>query len=112
MVENEKVLQIIEVASNTGKIRIGTNETTKAIERSIAKLVITAEDVSPPEIVMHIGPLCGEKKIPYVKVKSKQELGRAAGIDVPTAAIAIIAEGDAKKDIDEIAKGLGVEKKK
>ncbi len=100
--EDNKVLQIVEIARNTGKIRIGTNEATKAIERSIAKLVVVAEDVSPKEIIMHIAPLCNEKKIPHEVVKSKQDLGRAAGIDVPTAAVAIIEAGDAKKDIDEL----------
>ena len=102
--EDDKILQIVEIARNTGKIRIGTNEATKAIERSIAKLVVYAEDVSPKEVVMHLAPLCNEKKIPYQIVKSKQELGRAAGIDVPSAAIAIIEAGDAQKDIDELAK--------
>ena len=102
--EDDKVLHIVEIARNTGKIKIGTNETTKAIERGIAKLVVSAEDVNPKEITMHLPPLCNEKKIPYITVKSKQELGRAAGIDVPTAAIAIIQEGDAKKDIDELFK--------
>jgi len=102
--EDDKILQIVEIARNTGKIRIGTNETTKAIERSIAKLVVYAEDVSPKEVIIHLAPLCNEKKIPCVTVKSKQDLGVAAGIDVPSAAIAIIEPGDAKKDIDELAK--------
>lgn len=105
MVEDEKVLKAVEVAKNTGKVRIGTNEATKAIERSSAKLIVFAEDVSPKEIVMHIPPLCDEKKIHYAKVKSKQDLGRAVGIDVPTAAVAILDEGDAKKLIAEIVKG-------
>ena len=100
--EDEKVLQIVEIARNTGKIKIGTNEATKAIERSAAKLVVYAEDVSPKEIVMHLAPLCNEKKIPCQTVKSKQDLGRAAGIDVPTAAIAVLEAGDAKKEIDEL----------
>jgi len=100
--EDDKILHIIEVARNTGKVKIGTNETTKAIERGVAKLVVAAEDIQPKEITMHLPPLCNEKKIPYATVKSKQELGRAAGIDVPTAAIAIIQEGDAKKEIEEL----------
>jgi large subunit ribosomal protein L7Ae len=100
----DKILHAVEIAKNTGKVRIGTNETTKAIERGIAKLVVSAEDVQPKEVIMHLPSLCNEKKIPYVQVKSKLELGRAAGIDVPTAAIAITEEGDAKKDIEEIAK--------
>lgn len=98
----DKILRTIEIAKNTGKIKIGTNETTKAIERAQAKLVVIAEDVSPEEVVLHIVPLCDEKKIPYGYVKSKQELGRAAGIDVSTASIAIIQEGDAKKDIEQL----------
>ena len=52
----EKVLQAVEIARNSGKIKKGTNETTKAIERGIAKLVVIAEDVEPEEIVMHLPP--------------------------------------------------------
>jgi large subunit ribosomal protein L7Ae len=102
--DENKILHAVEIAKNTGKIRIGTNETTKAIERGIAKLVVIAQDVQPKEVIMHLAPLCEEKKIPYVNVKSKLELGRSCGIDVGSAAIAIIEEGDAKKDINEIAK--------
>jgi large subunit ribosomal protein L7Ae len=103
--DENKVLHAIEIAKNTGKVRIGTNETTKAIERGIAKLVVIADDVQPKEVIMHLEPLCNEKKIPFVHVKNKLELGRAAGIDVGTASIAIIELGDAKKDIEEIIKG-------
>jgi large subunit ribosomal protein L7Ae len=53
---------------------------------------------------MHLGPLCDEKKIAYATVKSKTDLGRAAGIEVSTAAIAIVEAGEAKKIIDEISK--------
>lgn len=103
--DDNKILQAVEIAKNTGKVKIGTNETTKAIERSVAKLVVVAEDIQPKEVIMHLQPLCDEKKIPLVKVSSKQELGRAAGIDVPTASIAVTDEGDAKKQISEIVKG-------
>lgn len=102
--DEAKALQAIEVARNTGKIRIGTNEATKAVERGIAKLVVVAEDVNPKEVVMHLQPLCNEKKIPYAQVKARQDLGRAAGIDVSTAAVAIIEAGDSTKIIDELAK--------
>ncbi|MBR9682874.1 MAG: 50S ribosomal protein L7ae [Candidatus Aenigmarchaeota archaeon] len=104
MVDQDKVLHAIEVAKNTGKIKVGTNEVTKAIERGVAKLVAVAEDVTPKEVIMHISPLCQEKKIPYATVATKQDLGRASGINVPTAAIAVIEAGDAAKDIAELAK--------
>lgn len=105
MAENtisDKALQAVEVARNTGKIKRGANEVTKALERGTAKLVVYAKDVSPPEIVMHLAPLAKEKGIPCVEVPSREELGAAAGIKIPTAAIAIITEGEAKNIIKEI----------
>jgi large subunit ribosomal protein L7Ae len=102
--DESKILHIVEIAKNTGKIRIGTNETTKAVERGIAKLVVVADDVSPIEVIMHLDPLCNEKKIPLAHVKGKMDLGRACGVTVPAASIAIIEEGDAKKDIADMKK--------
>ncbi len=104
MKKPEDVLEIIEISRDTGKIRKGVNEATKAVERGIAKLVVVAEDVDPPEIIMHLDPLCNEKKIPLVKVPSKSELGRAAGIDVSSAAIAVTDAGDAKAKLKEYMK--------
>lgn len=98
----DRALEAIEIARTSGKIKKGTNEVTKSIERGTAKLVVIAKDVTPPEIVMHIPLLAKEKGIPCVEVNSKEELGTAAGVNVPTAAIAIIAEGDAKNIIKEL----------
>lgn len=108
---SDKILQAIESARNTGKIRKGTNETTKAIEKGVAQLVAIAEDVEPEEIVMHLPALCEEKKIPYVYVPSKLELGRAAGIDVGSAAISIVEAGEAKDLLKEIVKKIEETKK-
>ena len=99
--KTEDILEIVETARETGKIRKGINEATKAAERGIAKVIVVAEDVDPPEIAMHLGPLCDEKKIKLLKVASKNELGRAAGLDVSTAAVAITDLGDAKKNFRE-----------
>ena len=98
----QKALEAIEVAKNTGKVKKGTNEATKALERGTAKLVAYAKDVQPAEIVMHLPVLAKEKGIPCIEVASKEELGTAAGIGVPTGAVAVIAEGDAKKIIEEL----------
>ncbi|MBI2005295.1 MAG: 50S ribosomal protein L7ae [Candidatus Aenigmarchaeota archaeon] len=99
---SDKVLQAIEAAKNTGKVRKGTNESTKAIEKGEAKLLAIAGDVEPQEIVMHLPPLCDEKKVPYVYVPSKAELGRAAGLDVPSAAICIADAGEGKELLKEV----------
>ncbi|MBS3056671.1 MAG: ribosomal L7Ae/L30e/S12e/Gadd45 family protein [Candidatus Aenigmarchaeota archaeon] len=102
--ETGHILEIVEIARETGKIRKGINETTKSIERGEAKLVIYANDVDPKEITMHLKPLCNEKNIPCVVVSSKNELGRAAGIDVSTASVSIADLGEAKEKLDKISK--------
>lgn len=102
----EKALEAIEIARSTGKIKKGTNEVTKAVEKGLAKLVAIASDVSPPEIVMHIPLLCEEKGVPCVKVPTKEELGVAAGINVSTVSVAVTQEGDAKNLIKEINNSL------
>lgn len=98
----DKILQALEIARNTGRIKKGTNEVTKTIERGMAKLVVLAEDVQPKEIVMHIPTLCNEKKCHCVFIASKEELGRAIGINVPTAAACIVELGEAKDLVNEI----------
>ncbi|MBI2146414.1 50S ribosomal protein L7ae [Candidatus Woesearchaeota archaeon] len=104
MADEAKILEAVEIARTTGKIRKGANEATKAIEKGTAKLVVYAEDVSPKEIVMHLPLLCKDKNIPCVKVSKKDDLGAAAGLAVSTAAVAIVKEGDAKAAIESIAK--------
>jgi len=98
----DKVYEIVEVAKSTGKIKKGTNETTKAIEKGQAKFVALAKDVSPPEVVMHIPMIAEEKNVPCFTVPSKEDLGAAAGIQVPTGSVAVLQEGEAKNLINEL----------
>jgi len=93
--------EALQIATKTGAVRKGTNETTKTIERAQAKLVIIAEDVDPPEVVAHLPLLCDERKIPYLFVPSKGKIGTAIGIDVPAASACILNE-DAAGLIKEI----------
>ncbi len=102
----KKIIEVVELAAATGKVRRGTNETTKSVERGLAKFVVIAEDVDPEEIVMHLPPLCREKNIPFGYVPSKLELGRAAGIDVAAASVAIIEPGDAKEKLEEVIREI------
>ncbi len=104
--DSEKVLDALEAVKESGNIRKGVNETTKAIERGIAKLVVVAMDVQPEEIVMHIPALCKEKKAPYIFVESKEELGKAVGLEVSTASVAVVEEGRGKKNVEEIVERI------
>jgi len=98
----EKAYEAVEIARKTGKLKKGVNEVTKAVERGIAKLVLIAKDVNPPEIIMHLPVLCQEKDTPFIEVSSREELGTAAGLNLPTASVAIIHEGEASNLIKEI----------
>lgn len=98
----DEALKALEMARDTGKVKKGTNEATKAIERGNAKLVVIASDVEPAEVVMHLPLLCNEKKVPYLYVPGKRQLGRAIGIEVPAAAAAITKPGEAEKMIETI----------
>jgi large subunit ribosomal protein L7Ae len=100
------IYEALRVAHQSGKVKKGTNEVTKAIERGISKLVIIAEDVEPPEVVAHLPILCEEHGAAYAFVPSRQDLGKAIGIDVTSAAATIIDAGDAQHIVDQIIASL------
>ena len=100
------IYESLRVAVQTGKVKRGTNEATKAIERGVSKLIIIAEDVEPPEVVAHLPIICEEQGAAYAFVPSKQELGKALGIDVTSAAAAILDSGDAQHIIDQVVASI------
>jgi len=102
---------LVEKARDNGKISKGANEATKQVERGQAKLVVMAEDVTPEEVLAHMPILCEEKNIPYTYVHSKDELGSAAGLNVSTAAVAIVNPGKEKAGIENIVKKIDTIKK-
>ena len=99
----DEALSALEVARDTGSVKKGTNETTKAIERGNAKLVVVAEDVEPEEIVMHLPELADEKGVPFVFVATQDDVGHAAGLEVGSAAAAVVDPGQAEDDVEDIA---------
>ena len=99
----ESAIEALEVARDTGAVKKGTNETTKAIERGNAKLVLIAEDVQPEEIVMHLPELADEKGVPFVFVDSQDDVGHASGLEFGSAAAAIVDAGQADEAVDDIA---------
>jgi large subunit ribosomal protein L7Ae len=101
------VYEAMRVAKQSGKVRKGTNETTKAIERGISKLVVIAEDVEPPEVVAHLPILCEERNAPFIFVPSKQQLGASIGIDVGSAAATIIDAGEAQHIVEQVVTSIG-----
>ena len=99
----EDAIEALEIARDTGSVKKGTNETTKAIERGNAELVLIAEDVQPEEIVMHLPELADERGVPFVFVATQDDVGHAAGLEVGSAAAAIVEPGEAREAVEDIA---------
>lgn len=103
----EEALELLRLAAKTGKVRKGTNETTKALERGVAKLAYVADNTDPVEVVLHIPLLSRDRKIPYIVVPDKKQLGEAAGLtNVSAAAVAIIDPGEAASILESIVKKI------
>lgn len=104
------VYEAVRVSKQSGRVRKGTNETTKAIERGISKLVVIAEDVEPPEVVAHLPILCEERNTPFIFVPSKQQLGASLGIDVGSAAATIVDAGEAQHIVEQVVSSISTMK--
>lgn len=102
-IDEKQVFSIIQKAKESGSIRIGINEVTKALERGQAKLVVSANDISPAEIVAHLPGLAKEMKSIHTSAGTKAELGATVGIKTTTA-IAVIDAGSAKKELEALSK--------
>ena len=102
----DKIFQLVELARDTGKVKKGSNEVTKLVEKGTANFVVMAEDVTPEEILAHMPLLCAEKNVPFGYVPSKQELGVACGLEKPTASVAITSVGKGKALLEEVTKAV------
>jgi large subunit ribosomal protein L7A len=81
-VSYEKVKQAKQVVT-------GTKQTRKAIERGQASLVILAQDADHA-LTQSLQVVCEKNNVAYTYVPSMRELGKASGIQVGTATVAII----------------------
>ncbi|MBY0121911.1 50S ribosomal protein L7ae-like protein [Bacillus sp. S/N-304-OC-R1] len=78
----EKVLQAKDII-------IGTKQTVKALQTGTAKEVVVAKDADP-KVIAKVAIVATEMNVPIHYVDSMKKLGKACGIEVGAAAIAII----------------------
>lgn len=78
----EKVLQ-------AQKVIIGTKQTAKALRNGIVSELIIASDTDPA-VTNKLIKQAHEKNVPVSHVESARKLGKACGIEVGAAAVAII----------------------
>ena len=77
-----------KVAQANIKKIIGTKQVSKAIKNGQVNEVIIASDADS-HITSKISKLAAEHQIPHCYVDSRKELGKACGIDVSAAVVAI-----------------------
>lgn len=104
----QDLYKLIKSLKSNKKIRIGCNETIKAINRNTAIIAVMAADASPECLIEPLPILCEQKGIQYVVVSDKQALGKACGLEINVIACAIVAgkHEDSCKLQDNIAKVL------
>jgi large subunit ribosomal protein L7A len=78
----EKVLQ-------AQRIVIGTKQTVKALKEGLVKEMVVANDADPSVTAKIISEALGSD-VPVLYVDSKKKLGKACGIEVGAATVAII----------------------
>jgi large subunit ribosomal protein L7A len=77
-----------EKVEQAASIIIGTKQTTRAIEINSVSEVIVARDADA-RVVGKIVSLCKDKGLPVHYVDSMRRLGKACGIDVGAAVVAV-----------------------
>ena len=90
----KQILDLLNQAKNFKLLKKGANETTKALNRGVADLIVLAGDTEPLEIILHLPLLCEDKNVPYVYIGKQADLGRACGVSRNIIAVAILSQLD------------------
>jgi len=72
-------------------LRIGTKQATKVVELGMAKEVLIASDADP-KVTAKMTALCKKMGAEVIFVDSMKQLGKACGIDVGAAMVALLNE--------------------
>ncbi len=70
---------------------IGSKQVKKAIIKGLARRVYLADDAEP-HIIGPLQELCRQHKVEVEEVKTMEQLGNACGIEVGSAAVALLIE--------------------
>lgn len=80
---------MIEEALKSAKKVVGAKQTAKAVEKDRVAMVYLASDADE-RVLRPIREVCSQKGVKVETVPTMAELGRACGIDVGAAAIALL----------------------
>ncbi len=94
--QDNLLYEILKRVRETGTIAKGILETTRSLEKRIAKLVVIAKNVKPKNLISHLPNLCRYKNIPFIWISSKEKLGKLLGLEIPCSSCVVVNEGEAQ----------------
>ena len=79
----------------------GVKEVVKQLRKKKRGIVILAGDITPIELVAHIPIICENNEIPYIYVKTKEELAQASLSKRPTTILMLMRPSSTSELKDE-----------
>merc|ERR1711934_1300360 len=105
----KKLFKVIKKATKTKQVLRGVKEVVKAVRKGTKGVCVIAGNISPMDVISHLPVLCEDNDIPYIYVRSKEDLGAAGLTKRPTSCMLIAPT--VKKGLDEPEGYSEVEKK-
>merc|ERR1711865_736711 len=95
---SKKLFKCIKKATKSKQVLRGVKEVVKAVHKGTKGVCVIAGNISPMDVISHLPVLCENNGVPYIYVRSKEELGAAALTKRPTSCMLIAPK--IKKDLE------------
>ena len=86
----KKLFKMTEKLVEIKGVKRGVKEVGKSIRKGASGICLFAADVSPIDVISHLPVQCENKKIPYIFVRSRVQMGLSAQTKRPTSVILLI----------------------
>lgn len=87
--KSQELFKLILELKPKGYIKVGFNESIKAINNNLAICAVIAKDAAPPCLVDPLPVLCEQQDVQFVFVDSKTALGKACGMKIDVLACVV-----------------------
>merc|ERR1711957_163286 len=96
---SKKLFKCIKKATKSKQVLRGVKEVVKAVRKGTKGVCVIAGNISPMDVISHLPILCEDNDVPYIYIRSKEDLGAAGLTKRPTSCMLIAPS--IKKGLDE-----------
>merc|ERR1711934_734722 len=86
---SKKLFKCIKKATKAKQVLRGVKEVVKAVRKGTKGVCVIAGNISPMDVISHLPILCEDNDVPYVYVRSKEDLGAAGLTKRPTSCMLV-----------------------